>query len=147
MHETNLSISARDDQVSSKESGEKKSPYEQDGMPLRLSDLLTPETIQLDRQAANWREAVQLAGSLLLKTGAITPAYVDAMVRVVAELGPYMVVAPGIALAHARPEDGVKRACMSLVRLSSLVEFGSENDPVDLVLAFKAVDKAMHLQH
>lgn len=36
---------------------------------------------------------------------------------------------------------------MSLVRLASPVEFGSEtNDPVDLVFAFGAVDKEMHLQ-
>jgi len=36
---------------------------------------------------------------------------------------------------------------MSLVRLASPVEFGSEaNDPVDLVFAFGAVDKEAHLQ-
>jgi len=41
----------------------------------------------------------------------------------------------------------VKRMCMSLVRLASPIEFGSEaNDPVDLVFAFGAVDKEAHLQ-
>lgn len=109
--------------------------------------MLTEKTIQLGGKAANWREAVRLAGDLLLKTGSITPGYIDAMVRVVEEVGPYMVVAPGIALAHARPEDGVKQVCMSLVKLASPVEFGSEiNDPVDLVFAFGAVDKDVHLQ-
>jgi len=47
-----------------------------------------------------------LAGAFLVDTDAVFPSYVDAMVRAVEELGPYMVVAPGIALAHARPEDG-----------------------------------------
>lgn len=56
-------------------------------------------------------------------------------------------VAPGIALAHARPEDGVKQMCMSLVKLASPVEFGSKaNDPVDLIFAFGAVDKNAHIQ-
>ena len=88
-----------------------------------------------------------MAGAFLVDTDAVFPSYVDAMVRAVEELGPYMIVAPGIALAHARPEDGVKRMCMSLVRLASPVEFGSEaNDPVDLVFAFGAVDKEAHLQ-
>ena len=41
----------------------------------------------------------------------------------------------------------MKRMCMSLVRLASPIEFGSEaNDPVDLVFAFGAVDKEAHLQ-
>jgi mannitol/fructose-specific phosphotransferase system IIA component (Ntr-type) len=115
--------------------------------PASLADVLTRETIRLDLGATDWRQAVRLAGQILLETGSITASYIDAMVRAVEEIGPYMVVAPGIALAHARPEDGVKRMCMSLVRLASPVEFGSEaNDPVDLVFAFGAVDKEAHLQ-
>ncbi len=116
-------------------------------MALGLGDLLTEKTIKLNAQAADWRESVRLAGELLVAVDAVSPSYVESMIRVVEELGPYMVVAPGIALAHARPEDGVKRMCMSLVRLVSPIEFGSEaNDPVDLVFAFGAVDKEAHLQ-
>ncbi|MFB0533778.1 MAG: PTS sugar transporter subunit IIA [Anaerolineae bacterium] len=115
-------------------------------MAAGLLDLLNETTIRLDAEAADWPESICLAGALLVDIGAVSPSYVDAMVRVVEELGPYMVVAPGIALAHARPEDGVKRMCMSLVRLTSPIEFGSEaNDPVDLVFAFGAVDKEAHL--
>ena len=116
-------------------------------MAVALLDLLNEKTIRLDEEAADWPESVRLAGALLVDIDAVFPSYVDAMVRVVADLGPYMVVAPGIALAPARPEDGVKRMCMSLVRRASPVEFGSEaNDPVDLVFAFGAVDKEAHLQ-
>ncbi|MBM4467502.1 MAG: PTS sugar transporter subunit IIA [Chloroflexi bacterium] len=116
-------------------------------MVVGLLDLLNEKTIRLDAEAADWPESVRLAGTLLVDIGAVSPSYVDAMVRVVEELGPYMVVAPGIALAHARPEDGVKRMCMSLVSLASPVEFGSEaNDPVDLVFAFGAVDKNAHIE-
>lgn len=114
---------------------------------LCLPDLLTEQTIRFCRRAEDWREAVRLAGSLLVQQGLVTAAYVEAMIRVVEEIGPYMVLGPGIAMAHARPEDGVVRACMSLVRLKSGVEFGSEaNDPVDLVFAFGAVDREQHLE-
>jgi mannitol/fructose-specific phosphotransferase system IIA component (Ntr-type) len=114
---------------------------------LRLSDLLTERTIRFHQRAAGWREAVRLAGDLLVQQGSVTASYVEAMIRVVEEIGPYMVLAPGIAMAHARPEDGVLRACMSLVHLDSGVEFGSEaNDPVDLVFAFGAVDREQHLE-
>lgn len=101
----------------------------------------------MDAQAKDWREGIRLAGQILLRPGCITLAYIEAMVKAVEELGPYMVVDVGVALAHARPEDGVKRPCMSLVRLATPVEFGSsENDPVDLIFAFGAVDKEAHLE-
>jgi PTS system ascorbate-specific IIA component len=32
-------------------------------------------------------------------------------------------LAPGIALLHARPEDGVKQACLSLITLQYPVKF------------------------
>ena len=35
--------------------------------------------------------------------------YADAMIRVIEEFGPYVVIAPGLALAHARPGDDVLR--------------------------------------
>jgi len=115
--------------------------------PARLPDLLNQDTIELDLEAADWREGVRLAGQILLRTSCITPPYIEAMIKVVEELGPYMVVDRGVALAHARPEDGVMRPCMSLVRLATPVEFGSrENDPVDLIFAFGAVDKEAHLE-
>lgn len=116
-------------------------------MPVRLGDLLSQETIALDATPGDWSESVRLAGGLLVSIGAVLPSYIDAMVRAVEDIGPYMVLAPGIALAHARPEDGVQRPCMSLVRLAIPVEFGSEaNDPVDLVFAFGATDKETHLE-
>jgi mannitol/fructose-specific phosphotransferase system IIA component (Ntr-type) len=116
-------------------------------MAVGLLDLLNEKTIRLNAEAADWPESVRLAGALLVDIDAVSPSYVDAMIGVVEELGPYMVVAPGIALAHARPKDGVKRVCMSLIGLASPVEFGSEaNDPVDLVFAFGAVDKNAHIE-
>lgn len=111
-----------------------------------LDQLLTSSTIALQAQAANWEQAVRLAGKLLLLDGSITAEYIDAMVNAVKEIGPYMVIAPGIALAHARPEDGVLSVCMSLVRLADPVEFGAEkNDPVDLVFALGGSDNKEHI--
>jgi mannitol/fructose-specific phosphotransferase system IIA component (Ntr-type) len=68
------------------------------------------------------------------------------MVRTVREMGPYMVLAPGLALAHARPEDGVREIGLSLITLQTPVAFGSRaNDPVALVISFCAVDHTGHV--
>ncbi len=108
--------------------------------------MLTAQTVRARLRVASWQEAVAAAGDLLVAAGSVEPRYVDAMARVLCEMGPYAVIAPGIVLLHARPEDGVRQPCLALVTLSTPVPFGhSENDPVDLVVALGAVDKQAHL--
>jgi mannitol/fructose-specific phosphotransferase system IIA component (Ntr-type) len=111
-----------------------------------LGDLLAPETVRARVPATSWQEASAIAGQLLVETGRAEARYIPAMQSALQELGPYAVIAPGIALLHARPDDGVLAPCLALVTLARPVEFGSrENDPVDLVFALGAVDKTAHL--
>ena len=85
-------------------------------------------------------------GSLLVEQESIEERYITAMIDAVKTLGPYIVIAPGIAIAHARPEDGAKKIGISLVRLKPPVEFGSKNnDPVDLVFGLSALDHDSHI--
>jgi len=64
--------------------------------------------IRVGVTAGDWRQAIRQAGQLLVDDGRITAAYVDAMIRSVETLGPYMVLMPGFALAHAAPSAAVK---------------------------------------
>jgi ascorbate PTS system EIIA or EIIAB component len=92
-------------------------------------------------------EAIKAAGNLLLKQGLIEDTYVQAMVNSYQQNGPYFVLAPHVALPHARPEDGVNEASVSFVQLKSPIEFGSKtNDPVRLVFALGASSSDEHLQ-
>jgi PTS system ascorbate-specific IIA component len=112
----------------------------------RLTQLLPIDAIRLGETAADWRAAVRLAGDALDARGATTPAYTDEMVATVEQLGPYIVIAPGIALAHSRPSPAVLRAGISLVTLLEPVAFGHrENDPVRLVIGLAAVDEEGHI--
>ncbi len=112
-----------------------------------IADLLTTETAQAKVTVRDWEEASDRVGALLVEAGYVEPSYPEAMKRVLHEMGPYAVIAPGIVMLHARPEDGVKKACFGLVTLATPVNFGhSENDPVDLVFALGAVDKTSHIQ-
>ena len=113
---------------------------------IKLSNLLTPETVRVNVAVNDWEAAAEEVGALLVNAGRIEPAYIEAMKSVLKEMGPYAVIAPGIVLLHARPEDGVLEPCLGLVTLSTPVEFGhSENDPVDLVFALGAQDKKAHI--
>lgn len=106
-----------------------------------------PETAIVTRaHAVDWRDAIRLAGCGLVSTGVATDVYTDEMIAAVEKHGPYIVVAPGFALAHARPSAAVLRTGMSWVGLAEPVEFGSDaNDPVRLVVGLAAVDHDAHL--
>lgn len=98
------------------------------------------------RSVDDWRAAVRLACGLLEDQGAVTAMYAERCIAMVEEHGPYIVLAPGIALAHARPEDGVQRLGVSVATLAEPVRFGHEdNDPVDVVFAFGSPDKEQHV--
>ncbi|MGQ1838588.1 PTS sugar transporter subunit IIA [Kocuria turfanensis] len=112
-----------------------------------IGRLLDIESICLDESVDDWRAAITCAGGLLERQGAISGEYTRAMIASVEENGPYIVVAPGFAFAHARPSEAVHRTAMSWVRLAHPVEFGhASNDPVTLVVALSAKDQKEHLQ-
>lgn len=111
-----------------------------------LAQLLTKDMIRLKIDAADWQEALRLGGDLLIKTGGVEPRYLDAMINMMLEMGPFVVIAPGLALGHARPEEGAIKTCFSLITLKQGVEFGvPENDPVDVIFSFAAPNKEAHI--
>jgi len=122
------------------------SKQENSGQKFQLSKILTIETVRAQCHAESWRQAAKMVGELLVNANKVTPEYVEKMIRSLEEIGPYVVIAPGIALLHARPENGVLKPCVGLITLDEPVAFGhSENDPVDIVFAFGATDKESHI--
>ncbi|CAN5269931.1 PTS sugar transporter subunit IIA [soil metagenome] len=107
--------------------------------------LSLPESaILLGQTPADWRSAVLLAGDALERSGAATAEYGLRMVAMVEEFGAYIVIAPGLALAHARPGPDVLTSGISVVTLATPVAFGHpHNDPVSVVLglAVQSVDE------
>ncbi len=111
-----------------------------------LNEMLTKSHIQVNVEAKDWEKAIDLGGDILLQENLIEQSYIEAVKKTKNELGPYIVIAPGIALSHARPENGVNHTSMSLIRLKEPVAFGHEdNDPVSLVFTLATTDSQSHL--
>ncbi|MTW85804.1 PTS sugar transporter subunit IIA [Virgibacillus dakarensis] len=109
--------------------------------------LLKEKAVLLDAEADNAIEAIRLSGRLLVEAGYATEQYVEAMVKGYRDVGPYIVIAPGIAIPHSRPENGALSAGFSLVRLKEPIEFQHEkNDPVQLVCAITGVGNTGHIE-
>ena len=113
---------------------------------LMLKTLLTADVIHIVKQATDWRDAIAIACKPLIDNGAIEPRYIDAIYRTHEEIGPYYVVGPGIAMPHARPEDGVNKLSLALTVISDGVTFNAqENDPVKLLIVLAATDSHSHI--
>ena len=107
---------------------------------------LPDEAVEIAATADDWRAAVRLAGDGLVRSGAATAAYADEMIRMIEEHGPYVVIAPGLALAHARPGPEVLGDGLAIVTLAEPVNFGHpHNDPVSVVLALAIKTADAHL--
>lgn len=112
-----------------------------------LNQWLNDKTIQVLESVENWPQALEICARPLLASGTITPEYVTAIVAQHHKLGPYYVLATGLAMPHARPEEGAKGLGLSLLKLSQGVNFGSEeSDPVDTIIMLAAPDKHSHIE-
>lgn len=108
---------------------------------------LIPKAIKVGAAARDWKEAVEQAGNLLVDAGLVKPSYVGAMISVMESSGPYFVIAPGLAVPHARPEDGAISAGLGVLVLSQPVCFGSTiNDPVDILIPLASGSSDRHIE-
>jgi len=108
-------------------------------------EILSLDHILTGVRAESWQQAVEAAGQILVEKGSITPQYIENMIQAVYDMGPYMVLMPHSALAHAAPCAAVLRDDMSLVILEEPVVFGSPNDPVKVILCLACIDKESHM--
>ena len=112
-----------------------------------IEKLLNEEVVDVNIKADNWEEAVIEAGKLLLKSEKIEERYIEAMIKTVKEMGPYIVMAPGIAMPHGRPDSGVLELGVSVISLENGINFGSsEFDPVKLIFAICAKENKSHIE-
>ena len=112
-----------------------------------LADAFSADSIRVGAIALDREHAIEMAGDLLVASGRTTPDYTKQMIDALVEHGPYMVIAPGIALAHARTSEAVLSTGLSLATLASPVEFGNaNNDPVNLVFGLAALDHDSHIE-
>ncbi|SHH31910.1 BglG family transcription antiterminator [Virgibacillus chiguensis] len=112
-----------------------------------LSELLTEEMIQFTDEPLSWKEAIEMAAQPLLAAHKIRPEYIEAMNKKVEEVGTYIHIGKGIAIPHARPEEGVVHLGMSFLRTNTPVKLlGKDDHQIDVFICLAAVDNEAHLK-
>lgn len=112
-------------------------------MDLKQS-LIENNSISLQQKASTWEEAIKLSTDLLVSSGAIEERYYTDIINNTHKYGPYYVIAPEVAMPHARPESGVIKNSFSLVTLKEPVCFGEEVGDVSILITLAAVSVDDH---
>lgn len=97
----------------------------------------------------DWEDAIRTAAQPLIADMSITNNYIEAMINNVKKFGTYIVVAPKVAMPHSRPEDGVNKNCLALLKINEGVFFGDETDEeekVYFIFVLGAVDNESHIE-
>ena len=112
-----------------------------------LADAFGEGSILIKESVETRSAAIEIAGELLVQSGKAKHSYVASMLEAVERFGPYIVIAPGIALAHGKPSEDVIETGLSLLVLKQAIEFKhAENDPVQLVFWLAATDHESHIE-
>lgn len=91
--------------------------------------------------------ALDITCSKLLEHGKVEPSYLEAIKTKHREIGAYYVLAPKIAMPHARPEDGVNEASLQVTVFKNGVDLESEdNGDVYFSITLAAMDSDSHIQ-
>lgn len=108
-------------------------------------DILTKDKIKVQDHVPDWSQAITEAAQPLLEQDYIETGYIDAMIDSVKKFGPYIVIAPEIAIAHARPENNVNKVGLSLLKLNESINFAEDSHYASLIFVLSATDNTSHL--
>ncbi|MGD8195636.1 PTS sugar transporter subunit IIA [Herbiconiux sp. P18] len=109
-------------------------------------DKLPEAAISLQQSVDDWQGAVRASAAALTAIGAADASYGDRMIAMIQEYGPYIVIAPGLAMTHARPGPDVHAPGLVIVTLAEPVHFGhAHNDPVSVVIGIAATEADEHV--
>ncbi|MGK9175453.1 PTS mannitol transporter subunit IIA [Yokenella regensburgei] len=112
---------------------------------MRLIDYFPEKSVSIINSVNDWQEAIDTSMSALLFNHYVTPDYIQAIKDSTLKNGPYYILAPGVAMPHARPECGALKTGMSLTLLKETVNFGEANEPVKLLIGLSAADADSHI--
>ncbi len=84
-----------------------------------------------------WEEAVKACGQPLIEQGYIDERYIEAVIQCVYKNGPYIVIAPKIAIPHSTEgAPGVNKTTIGFMRVKEPVHFEEGNPEKDAQLFF-----------
>lgn len=112
-----------------------------------LSSYLQSGGVLVIDKVADWREAVDVVTRPILDADTITDGYVEAIKTSISSPGgTYIDLGGGVALAHARPETGVKTTSLSVLHVGEPFALADDaSHPISTMFCLAAEDANAHI--
>lgn len=110
-----------------------------------ILECLNPSKILLTDETMTWQDSILLSGQSLIENGSIEHRYLDTIISQTLYYGPYMFITEDIMLAHAKPEDGVKRMDVAMAVFQNPIFFGKDKK-AKIIFVLAAEDQEKHLK-
>lgn len=102
------------------------------------SQILRADAVRLADAVVSRDDAIRAAGAILVESGAVEPAYVDAMLEREGSVSTYM--GNFLAIPHGTNEakDAITRSALSFIRYPDVVDWAGE--PVRFVVGIAGIE-------
>lgn len=111
-----------------------------------MQDMLKKENVRILPKVDSWQDAVRVAIEPLIAGGFVEPRYIDGVIENTFLYGPYYVLAPDLALIHARSEQGVLHRQLAVTLVRKPIRFSPDGYDVRLLVTLAAEDPKSHTQ-
>lgn len=102
-----------------------------------FSQIIENKHFIFEKSFDSWQDAIKASCEPLIKDGTVDSCYADQIIECVNKYGPYIVIAPMIALPHAQENaQGVHKTAVSFMKVEEPVEFDKEDRDKDAKLFF-----------
>lgn len=108
-------------------------------------DILQRKNTRIVTGAKDWKDAIRISVAPLVEQGFVKSCYSDAIIANVEKLGAYFLLAPGVAMPHARPEQGIIDTQISLTLFREPVRFIGKEEDTSLFITLAAADNEKHI--
>lgn len=81
------------------------------------------ELINFNIQARNWEDALENTCNILEKNGYIEHKYINKLINITKEIGPYYIITSNVGIPHLRPDEGVIKSGLAFFKLRNKVDF------------------------
>lgn len=113
-----------------------------------LRELIEKKRYSFHEGFDNWEDAVKAACAPLIEQKAIEEEYPELIIESVKKYGPYIVIAPKIAIPHAQEGHGVNETSICFMKTNTSVRFSDDREQdAQLFFVLASTDNNIHLQN
>ncbi|MDT2813906.1 PTS sugar transporter subunit IIA, partial [Vagococcus carniphilus] len=104
--------------------------------------MIEPDLVKVFSHETHWEKAIKESTTLLYQKGYIEKRYEDRIIENIRRIGPYMIISPGIMLAHAGPQDGVLKDGLSITYFKKGIFFNARQEVgVNLIFTVALIEE------